>query len=53
MDKLHLVVGIGSNARVELLALWGVLKFYYLKGIFHLMVAGDSKCVIDWTSGRL
>lgn len=50
--KLQLVVGIGSNTREELLALWGLLKFAYLKGIIHLMVVGDSKCIVDWASGK-
>jgi len=50
--ELKLGGGCGSNTRAELIALWGLLFFASSKGVFHLMVLGDSKIIIDWIIGR-
>ena len=40
--------GKGSNTRVELMGLWGVLKFDALNGIVSLTFFGNSKVIIEW-----
>ena len=41
--SLKLSIGLGSNTKVELLALWGLLYFAKEKDIWLDMVLGDSK----------
>lgn len=40
--------GPGKNMRVELLALWGLLRFSQIMDIRISNIYGDSKVVIDW-----
>ena len=44
--------GIGSNTRVELLALWVLLKFSKDKGVHDIHIVGDSKVIVDWFLGK-
>ena len=44
--------GSGSNTKVELLALWGLLQFANYKGIGHLQVVGDSKVTVEQAAGN-
>ena len=44
--------GKGTNTRVELMALWGLLLFDLHKNIIDLQVAGDSRIVVDWATGN-
>ena len=39
--------GEGSNTRAELLALWGLLKFYFMKDTLSFQVIGDSRVISD------
>jgi ribonuclease HI len=50
--KIHMAVGAGNNIRAELLALWGLLSFSISRQILELTVAGDSKVVLDWFTGK-
>ena len=45
---LQLRASVGTNTRVELLALWGLLFFARSKGILSLQVVEDSKVIINW-----
>lgn len=45
---LKLGVGVGTNTRVELIALWGFLSFSKSKDIFQIQIASDSKVIISW-----
>lgn len=49
---LKLGAGLGTNTRVELIALWILLNFARNKGIHHLQVVGNYKVVIDWFKGK-
>ena len=49
--SLKLSIGPGSNTKVELLALWGLLYFAKEKDIWLDMVLGDSKAIVEWTKG--
>lgn len=42
--------GFGTNSRVELLVLWGLLKFALLKIILHIQIFGDSRVTVDWAT---
>jgi len=46
-----MAVGIGTNIRVKLLALWGLLLLSQLIGMHSLFIFGDSKFVVDWFNG--
>jgi len=46
-----MAIGSGSNIRVELVALWGVLTLCKSLDLQVIHVAGDSKVVIDWFNG--
>ena len=50
--RAQLATGVGSNIKVELLSLWGLLSFAKRCHIVDLMVAGDSKVVLDWFDGK-
>jgi len=45
--KIHLVIGIGTNIKVEMIGLWGLLHFTLRPHIYDLMVVGDSKVILD------
>jgi hypothetical protein len=49
---LKFKVGLGTNNRGELIALWVLLNFAQDKGIRNIQVFGDSKLVVDWFKGR-
>jgi ribonuclease HI len=49
--KAYMAVGIGTNIRVKLLALWGLLLLSQLIGMHSLFIFGDSKVVVDWFNG--
>ena len=49
--SLKLSIGPGSNTKVELLALWGLLYFAKEKDIWLDMVLGDSKTIVEWAKG--
>ena len=49
---LWMGVGLGTNNRAELLALWGLLHFSMHRGIVLQYVMGDSKVIIDWALHR-
>jgi len=40
--------GYGTNTKGELLALWCILYFSNVLKVTRLMLAGDSKIIIDW-----
>jgi hypothetical protein len=40
--------GKGTNSKGELMALWLILYFSYLKQVPRLLLMGDSKVIIDW-----
>ena len=40
--------GYGKNTKGELLALWYILYFENVLKVTGLMLAGDSKFIIDW-----
>ena len=44
-------VGIGTNTRFELLAVWGLLLFACTRNILQLQVMGDSMVIVDWALG--
>lgn len=44
--------GEGTNSRAEMLDLWGVLQCAFWLAIEDIVVAGDSKSVIEWAKGR-
>jgi hypothetical protein len=44
--------GPGTNIRVELYAIWLLLKLALERGVSSLQVLGDSKLVIDWAQGK-
>ena len=46
--KLWMSYGLGTNSRVELLTLWGLLQFTLLNGIVSIQILGDSKVIINW-----
>ena len=50
--KLFLAIGPSNNIKDELLGLWGLLSFASYLYISEIMVAGDSKIVIDWFEER-
>ena len=45
---LKFSIGLGTNTKAELLALWGLLFFAKEKEISLNMIFGDSKAIIDW-----
>lgn len=46
------VVGKGLNDKVELYALWILLKTEVGKGLKHLQEVSDSKIFMDWTNNK-
>jgi len=50
--KAHLSTGPGTNIRVELIVLWGVLFLSKSLGLQSLFIAEDSKVVIDWFNDK-
>lgn len=44
--------GVGSNIRVEFVALWGLLYLARSWGLSALQVLGDSHVVVNWASGN-
>jgi hypothetical protein len=46
--KLKMNCGKGTNTKGEMLALWLILYFSYLKQVPRLLLMGDSKIIIDW-----
>ena len=40
--------GGGTNTKVELLSLWGLLYFSKDKDLLDIMILGDSKVIIEW-----
>lgn len=48
----HLKVGLGTNIKTELLALWGLLNMSLHCGIISLFIFGDSKVIVDWFNGE-
>lgn len=50
--RLWMGCGRGTNTRSELLALCGLLYFFHLKNILCMMVAGDSKVILDWAQHK-
>jgi ribonuclease HI len=46
--KLKMNCGNGTNTKGEMLALWLILYFSYLKQVPRLLLMGDSKVIIDW-----
>ena len=48
--QLKLGCGANTNMRVELLALWTLLKFVEAIGIRDLHIYGDSKVIISWAN---
>ena len=46
--RLRMGIGKGSNIKVDLLALWGLLSFAYEKDMLSLTILGDSKVIVDW-----
>jgi len=50
--RVQLAIGLGSNIKVELLGLWGLLKFALRCHIAELMAVGDSKVLLDRFAGK-
>ena len=44
-------IGPGTNTKLELLALWGLLYFSKTKNILPVKIFGDSKVIVDWVKG--
>ena len=49
--RLKMSIGPGSNTKVELLVLWGLLYFAKTKNILPVKIFGDSKVIVDWAKG--
>ena len=49
--KITFSPGLGTNNKVELSALWSVLKIAAEKNVRELQLCGDSKLAIDWENG--
>lgn len=45
---LSLGLGLGSNTKVELLGLYGLMFFSKKKDLVHVQVFGNSRVVIAW-----
>jgi len=45
--------GLGTNSKVELVALWTLLKFASSKWIQPLVVRSDAKFIIDWACRKV
>ena len=43
--------GLGTNTKVELLSLYGLLLIASLLGVLDIGIYGDSKIIIDWQNG--
>jgi ribonuclease HI len=50
--KATIVVGEGTNTKAEILGLWGLLSLAKFLHLNELMIAGDSKVIIDWFEGK-
>jgi ribonuclease HI len=50
--KGYFVGGKGNNIKVEIMGLWGLLSQAKKIHIDPIMVAGDSKAVLDWISNK-
>jgi hypothetical protein len=46
--KLKLNCGKWTNSKGELMILWLILYFSYLKQVQRLLLMGYSKVIIDW-----
>jgi hypothetical protein len=46
--RLKMNCGKGKNTKGELVALWVILFFAYIKQVSRLQLVGDSKVIIDW-----
>ena len=44
---LKLGCGSGSNTRAELLALYELLQFAYMKNFLSLQICGNSRVIVD------
>ena len=44
-------VGRGTNTRVELVALRGLLWFVRRMGLASILMVGNSKAITDWARG--
>ena len=49
---LKLGHGKGTNQRVELITLWGLLKYVVQADILQLQFFGDSRVIIDWIEDK-
>ena len=49
---LKLGHGKGTNQRVELITLWGLLKYAVQADILQLQFFGDSRVIIDWIEDK-
>lgn len=49
---LQFRAGSGTNNRVGLLALWGLLWFSKRERVDLVHIFGDSPCIIDWVAGK-
>lgn len=49
---LYVRVGMGTNTRAELLALWTLLWFTNRMQVHSLHVFGDSMSIVDWAAGK-
>jgi len=47
-----MAIGTGSNTRAELLALWGLMFLSHYLNLQDVIIAGDSKVVVDWFNGK-
>jgi ribonuclease HI len=46
--RIKMNCGSGTNTKGELLALWCILYFANVLKVTRLLLAGDSKIIIDW-----
>lgn len=55
LDNHIIVIGLEAKipiAGLKCLALWGVLQCDFWLAIEEIVIAGDSKSVIEWVKGR-
>lgn len=50
--RIHLNLGIRSNTRGELCALWFLLYFAHIRQVSSLTIYGDSSYIISWAKGE-
>lgn len=48
--RLRMAVGLGTNTKTDLVALWGLLWFALQKKLRIYQILGDSKVIIDWVN---